>query len=288
MIQTILLTGATGFLGSHILKRLMAEGKDVVILIRETSNLRNIKNLKGFSTFILNEQLTNFKELFEFYKIDTIIHVATEYGRDVPYSSVLLSNVYFPIKLLEEGEKFNLKLFINTDSYFSKFKKYSYLSGYNLSKMIFKEYLLTRTKFQVINMQLEHAYGENDSENKFTTTVINKLRNNENSIKLSEGNQKRDFIYIEDVVNAFFIVLSKSKLLDQYSEFEVGTGVSISIMEFVNLAHQIIGSKSELLFGALPNRLNEIQDSKANNSSLINLGWQVNVPIEIGIKNMLL
>ena len=56
MKEKILLTGASGFVGSHILKKLLELGEDVVIILRETSSLARIQNLNGFSVFKVNNK----------------------------------------------------------------------------------------------------------------------------------------------------------------------------------------------------------------------------------------
>ena len=287
MREKILLTGATGFLGSHILKRLIKVGEDVVILIREKSNTERIKDLKGFSTFIMNQQFSNIDDLYKTHNISTIIHLATEYGRNSPYSSVLKNNVLFPIRLIELADKNNLKLFINTDSFSSKFQDSSYLKEYISSKKIFKEYLKSLLHLQVLSLQLEHVFGEFDSKGKFVTFLLESMLSNQKSIKLTEGNQKRDFIYVSDVVDAYMIVLKSKNILENYKEFEVGRGVSLTVKEFVSKIHSIIGSNTDLLFGSLETRFDEIQDSKANNLDLCSLGWEPKFTIDMAIKRIL-
>jgi nucleoside-diphosphate-sugar epimerase len=273
MREKILLTGATGFLGSHLLKRLLENGYEVVILVRETSQLERIKSLMGFEIFVINKELSNLDELFDLFSIHTIIHVATEYGKRSTYSEVLFSNVYFPVKLLEAALQKDLKAFINTDSFFSKFPEYPYMQEYISTKRIFKDFTKSLSRIKIINMQLEHVYGENDSKDKFIPYIIEKMILNENNIELTEGSQKRDFIYVEDVVEAYLIALKNIYNFNQFTEFEVGSGNSISIKDFLNGIHEYLCSESNLLFGALPNRVNEIMDSKANNKSLLELGW---------------
>lgn len=287
MNKTILLTGATGFLGSHILRRLINDNYNVVILVRETSDNWRIKDFNGFSIFVLNPTGSNIENVFDLYKIDMIIHLATEYGRNLPYSSIIESNVIFPIKLIEFGIKNKVQLFVNTDSYFGKFKNHSYLAQYVESKQIINNYTKSLLDIKVINLRLEHIYGEYDSDNKFITGVMNKMLSNENVIELTEGLQKRDFIYVKDVVDAYLIIINNQHLINNFTEFEVGTGNSITVKEFVMKMQIACGSKSELLFGALDTRANEIQDSKADSTKLISLGWRPKFVPETALKKII-
>lgn len=288
MKKKVLLTGATGFVGSHILKRLIQLEYDIVILIRELSNQERIKTLNGFSIFVINNQLSNLNDLFELYNVEIIIHVATEYGRSLPDSSVIESNILFPIKLIEASNKRDLKLFINTDSYFCKVKGYTYLSQYIKTKVFFKNYLMSISDIQIINLQLEHVYGEFDSPFKAIPSLIYRMLKDEELIELTDGTQRRDFIYILDVVEAYLLVLEKHTQLSQFEEFEVGLGFALSLKEFVNEIHHIIGSKSKLIFGKLPSRKGEIAESKANNTNLIRLGWNPKFNVQSAINKMLL
>ena len=100
MIKNILLTGGTGFLGSNILKKLTADSFTVIVLIRKKSDLYRIQNIdSSFELFCLEDKENNFSDLFQKYKIDTIIHTATEYGRNSLSSSVFNTNLIFPCLL---------------------------------------------------------------------------------------------------------------------------------------------------------------------------------------------
>ena len=138
--MNILLTGGTGFLGSNILKKLVSK-KDynVIVLVRSSSNLYRIQDIKGFELFYVDDNLDNLNELFGKNSIDTIIHTATEYGRNSKSSLVFQSNLLFPIKLIEVGLENKLKYFINTDTFSSKaiMKNTEYLKDYNTSKKYF-------------------------------------------------------------------------------------------------------------------------------------------------------
>lgn len=290
-MNNILLTGATGFLGSKILKKIVDEGYNVVVLVRKESNLSRIQNVNGaFKLFYIDEKLDNFDELFEKFKIDTIIHTATEYGRNLNTSNVLMTNLIFPIKLIESGLRQGLKTFINSDTFFGKpkFSNSSYLSQYTNSKKYFLDYLFAKKEeIKVVNLRLEHIFGEFDSKNKFVTDILHKLLKSENEILLTDGMQKRDFIYVEDVVEAYLRVLHNIDSIDNLTEFEVGRGESVSVRLFVELMAKQSKSKSKLVFGAIQSKVDEIQCSVANIEPLYKIGWKPKYDLQTSISKVI-
>lgn len=118
----ILLTGATGFLGSRILAALLKTGYEVVIVKRSFSDTKKIaENLEHDRLHIFDIDREDPRKIFETYKIKTIIHAATEYGRGTtPVFKILEANLILPIRLAELGIDYGVKCFINTDSFFNK------------------------------------------------------------------------------------------------------------------------------------------------------------------------
>lgn len=293
MFKNILLTGATGFLGSHLLRKLLELNYNITLIVRASSNLNRIeKILDKVKLFLVQDDLSNLNSLFTQNPVEAIIHTATEYGKtDYSTSKILESNLIFPIKLIEQGMNEGLKLFINTDTFFGKYEyNYSnYIGSYVISKNHFNEYLKEQNlpSLKVINMRLEHVFGENDSKSKFFCNLMQQLIEDKNEIFLTEGIQKRDFIYIDDVVSAYLKVLEFHHKLDTYTEFQVGRGESIEVKKFVHLLWQITRSKSNLKFGSIPRREGDIQDSKANNQNLTELGWKSNYDLESAFNKIL-
>jgi len=291
---TILLTGATGFLGSHLLKTLLIKtDNDVIILKRSFSNTWRIKDVivsKRVKTFDIDKNpIAN----IDFKNIDTIIHCATEYGRsDNSCFSVLESNLMFPIKLLELAVKNNVKTFINTDSYFNKENmSYSYLLNYSLSKKSLNLWLkYFSKKIQVINMILEHMYGEFDNKDKFAEKMIQEIAIlGSKEIALTYGDQKRDFIYIDDVCRAYLAAISYGRNHKfRIKQFDIGTGISSSIKYFVTTIKELSDSNTKLNFGALPYREDEIMYSCADTAELMDsLGISEFCSCEKGISKII-
>lgn len=281
----ILLTGATGFVGKHLLKSLVYNGYSVIALVRRTSNTNFLQQYTKEIYFTED----GLDDIFIKNHIDGIVHTATAYGQNSSISEVLETNVLFPLKLIEYSVKYGSHFFINTDSFFTKsIGEYAYLNSYTSSKKILtsliEQFANTTT---VVNLKLEHVYGENDGDNKFIMQILKKLTSNEPFIDLTDGLQKRDFVYIEDVVEAFILILKNIEAINGFASIEVGTGKSISIREAVEIMHHKTKSKSILNFGALPTRIGEFKDSRANIDFLMNIGWRVKYNFETGIEKIL-
>lgn len=269
----ILLTGANGFLGSRILEKLIVNN-EVYITLRKDSQTNRIDSIiqkSRVKVFFVDENNTlEIENLFKNEEIELIVHCATDYGKQKDYFfKVFESNVLFPLKLLEIGIKYNLKYFINTDSYFNKDNlTYNALPNYSKTKKLFLSYLRDMGKnISIINMRLEHVYGPNDNGDKFITYLVKNMKLNE-KIPLTFGHQKRDFVFVDDVAEVYNnIILNITKLPTTYFEdLEIGQGKSIHLRNFIEMLSVKIKTESILDYGAIEYRDDEIMNSFANNS----------------------
>jgi nucleoside-diphosphate-sugar epimerase len=291
--SVIVLTGATGFLGSNLLGKLLTEGYDIAAIIRTDSSLARIerwtehKNIK-----LYNIEKTNPRTIFEENKIDAIVHTATEYGRGGgAISKILEANLILPIRLIELGIKNNTDCFINTDSYFNKGgSSYSNLLNYSLSKKSLLVWLQqVSNKIRVINVTLEHMYGPGDSRSKFVENLIQEVAVERHSrVSLTHGHQKRDFVYVDDVAEAFIKLIEYGRTHEfTFKNFEVGTGESVQVRDFAQLIKDLSLSPSILGFGDVPYRSDEIMDSKADISALAEIEWVPKIGIQEGLSRIL-
>jgi len=281
MEQTVLLTGATGFLGSHILKRLLFENYNVIVLERTFSNTFRIQEDNNcVKTYDIDS--IKIESIFQENKIDLIIHTATQYGRkEESIIDIVKSNLMLPLELIVLAEKYSVEKFINTDTLLDK-----RVSSYALSKKQFRNWLqFYSTNMICINVSLEHFFGPLDDSTKFVTYILKNLMNNIESIDLTLGEQERDFIYIDDVVEAFMTILKCSEYSNGFYEYEIGSGKNVKIKDFILLAKQIIGNRTtQLNFGAFPYRENEVMRSDVNLANISALGWKPLVDFKDGLK----
>lgn len=287
MKKRILLTGVTGFLGSHLAKELLVAGCDVIALKRRTSSLRRVESVASDIDFIDIDELDYDRLFRDCGKIDTIIHTATCYGRNgESVSEIFSANTEFPLRLLDAGNRAGVELFLNTDTCLDK-----YLNLYALSKnqlLQWGRFFSIHDKIRFGNIRLEHFYGQDDDPIKFSTYVINGCLANVPELKLTKGEQKRDFIYIDDVVSAYMTLLrNMDSFNNSFVEFEVGSGKSVPIRTFVETVHRFTASKTHLAFGELPYREGEVMHSEADISALTELGWICRYDLEAGLKQVI-
>lgn len=213
---------------------------------------------------------------------DIIIHCATDYGRkNVSPLQVIEANLILPLNLLYYAKLNNVSAFINTDTFLDK-----RINHYSLSKKQFREWFETFSGEMVcVNMILEHFYGPHDDKTKFVSFVIHELLSGKEKIDLTLGEQKRNFIYIDDVVDAFEVIIKHDFNGENgFYDFFVGSNESISIKDFVRLLKQCSKNENTFLnFGAIPYRANEIMESEIDTVALNKLGWVPRTSLEEGL-----
>lgn len=282
------MTGATGFLGSHLLRKLLNNQNQVIILKRSFSDTRRIDELINHA-ISYNIDTTPLDIIFEKHRVDAVIHTATSYGRNGEKASqVLASNLLYPVELLELSIESRVGVFINTDT-FTNDMQYppEGLEYYTFSKSFFTDYarqMLKNIQFRFINLRLEHIYGENDNNTKFLPFIIKSFLGNKDKLDLTPGEQERDFIYVDDVVSAYITLIDNHlKIENTMTSYEVGTGVPVTLKDFVVLVKNACKSNTDIKFGALSYRKNEVMSSKANIIKLQELGWSPLTKLEDGI-----
>jgi len=258
----ILLTGATGFLGSHILDKLVKNGYNVAILKRSWSDTWRINHLLS-QIKVFNLDLTSLEEIFQSIRPEYIVHLATLYSKfdsDVDLDSMHKANVLFPVELLEVGIKYGLKGFINTGTFFEydcsqqPVNEDSPISSFNLyaqTKLDFELILKSYAgQININTFRIFSPYGERDN-NKLIPMLIQKALSKQ-EIQLSDGMQKLDFIYAVDVSNAYMKALKVMLLkeeLGSYNIYNLGSGIPTSVREVVSVIEQNLGEHLNVVWG---------------------------------------
>lgn len=283
--KTILITGTTGYLGTRLSKRFLDEGYNIIALCLNHREQFLYSDSSKVKIYYLDTD--DIQDIFEENVIDIIIHTATLYGRSNEHlTEMLKANIEFPCSILEMAELYNVKLFINTDTILAK-----NINAYSMTKSHFADWLqFYSNKFKCVNLKLDHFYGPNDKPVKFIAWIIENLKRNTEKIDLTEGSQTRDFIYIDDVLNAYSCIINNIDKLsnDKINCFEVGTNTRTKIRDIVIMLKELMhNSKTVLNFGAIPYRKNEVLSYEVDTSGLRLLGWKPEVPVREGLKKII-
>ena len=282
----IFLTGATGFLGTALIESWRDDDVELGILLRESSVFDSLK-FKGIK--IKEYRYSDINEIFSIlneFKPNFIINSACLYGRENEHIHDLVnSNFLIPVTMIDfiTLEKMECT-FINTNTCLEKF-----LNNYSLSKHHILDWakllLSNKKKLNFINLEIQQMYGPGDTTSKFPKFVIDAFAKNISELDLTDCLHKRDFIYIDDVVNAFNIIL-KQPYISGYKNYEIGSGKAVELKYFVKEAHKITKSKTSMNFGKIEKRLNEPEICEADINEISKLGWRPSIGIQEGINRI--
>ncbi len=293
MIKNILLTGATGFIGKHLLRRLI-EGKDyqVTILVRDRSNLDLIKNFKD-KVFIhkYNSDYDSIDKLFKNGKFDYVFHLAAISCYDHKpegISNMIDSNIKFGTFILEAMKKYGCKYFINTSTYWQNYQNQNYepICLYASTKKAFEDiidYYCMDQKIKAISLKLYDVYGYDDHRKKLLNTLLTKQNNN--SINLTKGEQKLYMVFIDDVIDAYLVAMSVIKTdKKKHGIYGVYGKEKHSLLEAIKVAEKVANKKFIINFGAKEYNKFQIMDSFGINKLP---GWEAKTSLQEGLKTMI-
>ena len=282
----ILLTGATGFLGAALARHWAGAGRQVHVLVRPTSSLRRLQDVAGALVMHVLEGDVDAASVVAQVQPQAIVHTACAYGRagESP-RQIFEANLAFGMSLLQAALDGDVRTtFLNTGSVLEPD-----VSLYALSKRQFSDWgaqvaAREAARLRFVDLRLQHMYGPGDDPSKFTTHVLRSCVRNDTELKLTAGEQLRDFIYVEDVVAAYDAVLARADGLSAHEVIEVGSGSAPSIREFVEIVHRLTRSTTRLDFGAIPYRANEAMLCRADTARLLELGWRPRFDLVSGLQ----
>lgn len=280
--MNVLIFGGTGYLGSKLIKNIMSMGHYITCIIRKTSNIDRICGFADKVNFLYIEDLVYNTKLEKF---DCFINTAAKYFKtDIEEFEVLNSNYIVPAKIFNICLKNNIKKYITIDTGLpSDYNIYSFSKSQfsNLARWYCnrKEY----GDIMFYNVKLEFFYGKDEPKDRFIPYVITRLKNNE-SLDLTEGNQKRDIIHIDDVIDNIARILNFN--IVGYFDIPLGSGVSPSIKEIVIYLKKLLMSSSSLNFGAI-NRIKNEPDSIANIDEMKSFGFDIKYQWKEGLKTLI-
>ncbi len=298
--KNVLVSGATGFIGSHLVKRLVTEGAQVSALIMPECSLGSIAAFSDHIN-IIQADIANFDSLqaaLVLEKPDIVFHLAAcvDVRRDWDCVSLMIeNNLVGTANLLHVLKDHQIDLMINIGSSEeygdasvpqSEVNRELPVSPYSFSKVA-SVYLCQMAakafNFPVVTARLFPVYGPGQNTGMFIPSAIIELLNRQ-EFRMSLGEQIREFNYVDDVVEAL-IQLSACNDDIVGSVINIGNGIPYRIIEVIDTIRALIEDSSCVQVGALPYRVGEVMESYCDNSLLKRLTrWDPQFSLEEGLR----
>lgn len=287
-----IVTGATGYIGSHVVRHLLSEGWDVAIIAQAEFGYANIADIKSnFAVFEYDGRIESMIDFIDSQKADVVMHLAAAViTNPAPQqvSTIIDANIRFGTELLEAMKCSTTRLFISTGSYWQNYdgtEKYNPVDLYAASKEAFEKivkYYVEAHGFRHINLRLFDVYGEDDKRPKLWT-LLRDIAGTDKSLDISAGEQLLDMVHVDDVAKAYEAAYYHLKDNPEVHNevFGVYTGEMKPLKDIISLYKNILGKDIKLNWGARLYKQREVMKPFSGYAQLPN--WQPQITIEMGL-----
>ncbi|PKP62144.1 NAD-dependent dehydratase [Candidatus Atribacteria bacterium HGW-Atribacteria-1] len=297
--KKILITGSTGFVGANLLHYLVNSDNEIHIFLRETSNIWRIKDVIGrvnkHYCDLANREKT--RKIVSNIKPEIIINLSTYGGYPFQKDSTKIINTNFmgTINLLDACIEMGFNFFINTGSsseYGIKNKPMSEsdllepIDIYGASKSaatLYCQALAKKYNLPIFTLRLFSPYGYYEESTRLIPYLtVSMLKNKK--IKISSPYAVRDFIFIEDVIDAFIKIIDKKGRIPTGTILNVGSGFDTKVIEVFEILKGMVDYKINFNVEGFPRESDKLQVWRANTKKIQKtLGWRPKYNLENGL-----
>jgi len=283
MKKKILITGGSGFIGSHMVRHLLNKNYEIAITTKYDSIYENIRLYSLWNKIKIIEcdlrHSNSIKKINDFNP-KIILHFAAYNdvkGSFLNYNEALESNTIGTANLLENLNKYEQFIYISTSEVYGYQKKGLLfnekllphpISPYSIGKYAGELYAQMHMKHMEKPIKILrpfNVFGETQSEKAVISELVEKFLNN-SVVKITKGNQTREFNYVGNTVNLIAQVINNKSFFNNITN--ISDGNEITIKDLARKIKRITNSKSKLLIGGLKERPTEIYKMKASISKM--------------------
>lgn len=263
----ILVTGATGFVGQHLLPYLEKQGHEVYALVRPSTDGSKVYTNH---LYVFEDDIEHLASYLLENHVDGIIHLASLYiaqHKPADIKNIVTSNVYLGTAVMEAAVKAGVKWFLNTGTIWQNYNvepysdRYCPVNLYAASKQAFMDmakYYTEVSDIKFCTLKLCDTYGANDTRRKIFA-LFEQIAKSGECLKMSPGDQKLDIVHIDNVVRDFEALAEKLDNGEQLrEEYVVSSGRQRSLKEIAKqyeIDHQVI---LNIEWGGRPYRKREV------------------------------
>jgi UDP-glucose 4-epimerase len=294
----VLVTGGAGFIGSHLVDRLILEGHEVVVVDNlATGKRRNINRAARF--YKMDIQSWRLERVFRNERPNVVMHLAAQMdvrkSVDDPMFDAQV-NVLGTLNVLQQAVKHGVRKVIFSSSggaIYGEQETYPApethvmkpLSPYGLSKLCGEQYLSYFQRvsgLQAVSLRYANVFGprqDPEGEAGVVAIFIQKMLNGEQAVINGNGRQTRDFVFVDDVVEANLMMMGQ----ETQGTYNVGTGVETSINDLFRILVQHTGSTCKEMHG--PAKKGEQARSVIDSTKLRHeVSWEPKADLSDGLK----
>lgn len=286
-----LVSGATGYIGSHMVSALAAEGWEVAGLFHKTAP-PDQKACRWFAADRAREAVVDFRP-------HVVFHLATLYKAqhspsDVP--AMIEANVRLGTELVDGLRAIGGGGFVNAGTYFSYDAKggaapNSFYAATKLSFQQVLDYYARAAGVRAATLVLFDVYGPEDRRGKLLPQLIALAQTPTPSpLELTPGQQVLDLLHIEDAISAFLIAAIRTQAGQDaeggwHRVWCLPSGMRLSLRDVVSLIETMAGKSLPVMWGARPYPAHQVFHPTSGLPSLP--GWRPQISLEAGIRRML-
>ena len=291
MAKKCIMTGATGYIGSHVLKYLLSKGWDIYIVADPKFGFVAIEDVRTKINILeYDGNINSLIQYFQTINADVVFHLAaaviTNYKPEqVPL--LIQSNVQFGTEVLEAMKASSTRMIVSTGSYWQNYNSDNYnpVDLYAATKEAFEKIVqlyVDAFNFRHVNLRLFDVYGEDDKRPKLWN-ILRKIAGTDEVLDVSPGEQMLDMVHISDVCTAYeaaYQLMSESASIKNET-YGVMTGNQLPLKSIIALFEQKMGKKINVHFGGRAYKEREVMVPCKHYNVLPN--WNAKVMIDKGL-----
>lgn len=290
-----LLTGATGFIGSRLASALIKKGWEVHAILRPASNMAKVGSyLSEVRIHRCEASYESLKRAVEQSKPNIVLHLATHFLHAHTSGDIdvlIRSNIEFGAYLLQALAETSPAPLVNVGTSWQYYdgNEYNPSCFYAATKQAFEDilkYYVNVKSQKAITLALTDTYGPWDPREKLFYH-LKKAAIGKTPLEMSEGEQKLDLVYIDDVVSAFIAAAHHVLQENQNPSgkiYRISSGKLWSLREVVCLYEEAMGCSIAVNWGARPYRDREVMLPWTGGEKLPN--WEPRVMLASGLAKM--